>query len=60
MSVFGVVGIVLIILKLLDLITWSWWWVTLPLWGGFIFTIVILSLGYVFHDFFRPNRRYKL
>lgn len=22
-------------LKLTGVITWSWWWVTAPLWGGF-------------------------
>lgn len=27
------VFIVFLILKLLGKITWSWWWVTAPLWG---------------------------
>ena len=28
-----IVGIVLIVLKALHLIGWSWLWVTLPIWG---------------------------
>jgi len=31
-------------LKLTGYITWSWWWVTAPLWGGFalIFLFVMI------------------
>lgn len=28
-------------LKLTNFIDWSWWMVTSPLWGGFIFYIVL-------------------
>jgi len=40
-----VIGGVFIALKLAGLINWSWWLVTLPLWGGtaLIFGILILS-----------------
>lgn len=31
-------------LKLTGYITWSWWWVTAPLWCGLAFFIVILIL----------------
>lgn len=30
----GLLAIVFITLKLCNVITWSWWWVTAPLWGG--------------------------
>ena len=43
MGVSSVVGIVFIILKLVGVIEWSWWWVTLPLWGG----IVLLGVSLV-------------
>lgn len=33
--------IVFLILKLTGVITWSWWWVTCPLWVGFVFSLVI-------------------
>lgn len=32
----------LITLKLIGYINWSWWWVTLPLWGGFVLAIVLM------------------
>ncbi len=35
--------LVFLILKLTGTITWSWWWVTCPLWIGFA-----LFLGWVF------------
>lgn len=37
-GVFGLLGVVFITLKLLGITAvadWSWWWVTLPLWGTF-------------------------
>ncbi len=30
--VFGLLGIVFVVLKLLGVIDWSWWWVTAPFW----------------------------
>jgi hypothetical protein len=33
-GVSGLLGVVFVVLKLLGKITWSWWWVTLPFWGG--------------------------
>lgn len=33
----GLLAIVFITLKLLNIIDWSWWWVTAPLWGGIAF-----------------------
>lgn len=40
--------IVFLVLKLTGQINWSWWWVTAPLWGGFIATIVF-QIGYVIY-----------
>ena len=28
--------------------TWSWWWVTAPLWGGLAIVFVILLIGLLF------------
>lgn len=40
----GLLAIVFIALKLTHVITWSWWWVTAPLWGGFaLFGVFMLS-----------------
>ena len=35
-GLFGVLGIIFIVLKLLGYITWSWIWVLAPIWIGFI------------------------
>lgn len=32
--------IIFIVLKLTDLIDWSWWWVLAPLWINIVFLIV--------------------
>lgn len=31
-GVIGLLGVVFVVLKLLNYIAWSWWWVTLPFW----------------------------
>lgn len=41
-SFLGLLTIVFITLKITNVITWSWWWVLLPLWGPMAF---MLSLG---------------
>jgi hypothetical protein len=41
---FGLLGVAFIVLKLTGFITWSWWWVLAPIWGGFVF-VVVLFLG---------------
>lgn len=45
MSFFGALGLIFITLKLLGTITWSWWLVLLPLYGGavIVFTLFFLS-----------------
>lgn len=44
-GVLGLLGVAFVILKLTGVIDWSWWWVTLPFWGGFVlFLIAVLIL----------------
>ena len=45
-GVFGLLGVVFVTLKLTGVISWSWWWVTAPFWGGFaiIASIIVLAL----------------
>ena len=33
--VLTILFLIFMTLKLTNVITWSWWWVTAPLWGGF-------------------------
>ena len=36
---FTVLGLIFIVLKLVGTITWSWWWVLLPIWGVISITL---------------------
>ncbi len=40
----GVLGVAFIVLKLTDVIDWSWWWVLSPFWGGLALFIVLVIL----------------
>ena len=44
----GVLFIVFLVLKLTKVIDWSWWWVTAPLWGGFLLVGIILAILFLF------------
>ena len=39
--------LVFLILKLTGTISWSWWWVTAPLWGGLALVLAIILIGLV-------------
>jgi hypothetical protein len=41
---FSLMFLIFMTLKLTGYITWSWWWVTAPLWGGFVLIIAIILL----------------
>jgi len=47
-GVLGLLGIVFVTLKLTGVIGWSWWWVTVPFWGGFALfgAIFLMALGW--------------
>jgi len=38
----GTLAILFIALKLLNQITWSWWWVLSPIWIPFVIILVVL------------------
>ena len=40
----GLLQLSFVVLKLLDKIDWSWWWVLAPTWGGFALAIVIFLI----------------
>ena len=44
-SFMGLLAILFIGLKLTGYITWSWWLVTLPLWGGVALIFSLLIIG---------------
>jgi hypothetical protein len=41
----GLLTIVLIVLKLLGKIDWSWWWVLAPMWIGFLIGSLIFVVA---------------
>ena len=47
-SLLGLLGIAFVILKLTDVIDWSWWWVTCPFWIGIplfiLFAIIHIAI----------------
>lgn len=57
----GLLTIVFIVLKLTEVITWSWLWVLSPMWIGFaifvlIFSILIGRVAYQDWKFTKRNR----
>lgn len=47
-STLGLLGVAFVILKLCGIITWSWWLVTLPFWGGIALVLIILIIALIF------------
>lgn len=45
---FGLLFIVFLVLKLTEIIDWSWWWVTAPLWGPALFALIVVAFMYTF------------
>lgn len=52
----GMMFIVFLTLKLAEVITWSWWWVTAPLWGGFVAIGVLLVIALLIKIIERTNK----
>ena len=47
MGLLGVLFVVFLVLKLTGTITWSWWWVTAPIWGPFSILLFVLAVAVV-------------
>ena len=43
-GILGLLGVAFVILKLCGVITWSWWWVTIPFWGGIVLVIGVVAI----------------
>ena len=50
--------IVFLILRLCKVIAWSWWWVTSPLWNGFVLVIILFVL-YIITAVVMSARKYR-
>lgn len=44
----GALAITFIVLKLTNVISWSWWWVLAPLWAPIAIALAIVAIAYVF------------
>lgn len=44
LNLFSLVYAAIIIMKIAGVITWSWWWITIPFWGGFAIFIGVLII----------------
>ena len=43
----GLVFIALLVLRLCKVITWSWWWITEPLWGGLVLIFIVCLVSII-------------
>ncbi len=62
-STLGLLGVCFIVLKLLNLLDWSWWWVTSPFWiptAVFLlcFGLIMAFYGGVFLFYMLHNKYY--
>lgn len=49
-GVTGLLQVAFIVLKLCNVISWSWWWVLSPIWITVLFWVVIIILGVIAND----------
>ena len=55
-GVIGLLGVLFVALKLLGYITWSWWLVLLPFYGGLAFVALIGLVFFILHYFFGNSK----
>lgn len=55
----GILFIVFLILKLTNVIAWSWWWVTAPLWITIALNILIIISIVLFKFIIHRRKRNK-
>jgi len=49
----NILGLIFVVLKLLDKISWSWWWVTSPFWIPWAIVGTIIFAGILIAGFFQ-------
>ena len=58
-GILGILGCIFVTLKLCDVITWSWWLVTLPFWGGIVLGLVIFLVTFLIASITVVYKEYK-
>ena len=56
-GVLGLLGVAFVVLKLMGYIDWSWWYVTLPFWGGAAVALGVLLIALLFAAVAEMRRR---
>lgn len=44
----GLLFLLFLTLKLTNVIDWSWWWVTAPLWGGIAIALAAVLILFIY------------
>lgn len=60
LSFSSILFLVFLVLKLTNVIDWSWWWVTAPLWIPVIIFLVFVGGLYVFYQILKYYNKNKL
>lgn len=55
-GVTGLLGVAFVVLKLTNIIDWSWWWILLPFWGA-IAVFIIVGIIWVIVQLTRKKKR---
>lgn len=55
-GVIGLLGIAFIVLKLCDVIQWSWWYVTMPFCGSMLFGILVIVILLLLKQIRKSNK----
>lgn len=50
-GVLTILFLIFLVLKLTDIIDWSWWYVTMPLWGGLLLLCAVLLSVVLYRTF---------
>ena len=59
-STLGMLGVAFVVMKLTGYIDWSWWYVTMPFWGGIALVIAgfLIFILYKLIKYFIARRKY--
>lgn len=60
LSFSSILFLVFLVLKLTNVIDWSWWWVIAPLWIPIIIFFVVVSGLYAFYQILKYYNKNKL
>jgi phosphoglycerol transferase MdoB-like AlkP superfamily enzyme len=47
-SALTLLGVAFVVLKLVHVIAWSWWWVTVPFWGPTVLAVLVAIVVLLF------------